>query len=334
MCLSVMTSAALPPPSCTTVTVFTASLLWCSLTFHSSFLSRLFTFPPSATSFLYFLCISLPCPCDPSFSLIYRLQQTWDTAAQTVTRGHQPRLPWPLPLLLWPSKQSKIHLTSSLCSLLNLKYPVVLWPHWFIRGTREVFFHIVIDAKSSAEMHLTTWKILARFVQTLRGCTRFQIMWLLYGTAGLNAPLSASLLLQNCHILQMLFSYSVVSLVFKKKKEKKWYYGIVGIAFIFAFLLLSSIKEMETKVLSERMPQGWDSYLECAEVTNTSNVKNVKRILKASYYSIFGLPRCLQDAFVWFTTDHLVTLLPSIKDPNSNKVINWNWGSADLLTLN
>lgn len=56
-------------------------------------------------------------------SSICRSQQTWDIGVQTVTRGHRLRLPWLLPLLLWPWRQSKIHLTSSLCFIpLSLVY--------------------------------------------------------------------------------------------------------------------------------------------------------------------------------------------------------------------
>lgn len=58
-----------------------------------------------------------------SLSCVYRSQRTCDTAAQTVTQGHQRQLPWLLLLLLWPWRQSKIHLTSSCCSLVCLRMP-------------------------------------------------------------------------------------------------------------------------------------------------------------------------------------------------------------------
>ena len=61
-------------------------------------------------SFSFFLSPSDSLP----FSSICRSQQTWDIGVQTVTQGHRPQLPWLLPLLLWPWRQSKIHLTSSL----------------------------------------------------------------------------------------------------------------------------------------------------------------------------------------------------------------------------
>lgn len=80
--------------------------------------------PPSHFSCLYlsplfsiFIPVMPPHPSDSGprlLSSVYRSPQTWDTGAQTVTRGRQPRLPWPLPLSLWPWRQSKIHLTPSL----------------------------------------------------------------------------------------------------------------------------------------------------------------------------------------------------------------------------
>lgn len=65
---------------------------------------------------------SLPASVTP-LSSVYRSQRTCDTAAQTVTQGHQPQLPWLLLLLPWPWRQSKIHLTSSCCSLACLSLP-------------------------------------------------------------------------------------------------------------------------------------------------------------------------------------------------------------------
>lgn len=67
--------------------------------------------------FSVFIPVMPPHPSDSGLRLlssVYRSPQTWDTGAQTVTRGRRPRLPWPLPLSLWPWRQSKIHLTPSL----------------------------------------------------------------------------------------------------------------------------------------------------------------------------------------------------------------------------
>lgn len=101
----------------------------------SPFVSDFDSFPLSLSSLPLFLLLH---SCNSSSSLspppptlsslpvllssICRSQQTWDIGVQTVTRGHRLRLPWLLPLLLWPWRQSKIHLTSSfhfLCPLLT-----------------------------------------------------------------------------------------------------------------------------------------------------------------------------------------------------------------------
>lgn len=96
------------------------------------------------------------------FSSICRSQQTWDIGVQTVTQGHRPRLLWLLPLLLWPWRRSKIHLTSSPHFIfLPLAHPLMLScplaPLIYKRNTWS-FSHKCIIVMLALEMHLTTWK--------------------------------------------------------------------------------------------------------------------------------------------------------------------------------
>lgn len=84
-------------------------------------------------------------------SCVRRSQQTWDIGVQTVTQGHRPRLQWLLPLLLWPWRQSKIHLTSSLLFIpLHLAYllmPLVPWPPWSISRNTCCIFLLIHNSK-------------------------------------------------------------------------------------------------------------------------------------------------------------------------------------------
>lgn len=130
---------------------FPISSLLTFLCLHSS----LFLFYPLCNFTLLFL------------SSICRSQQTWDIDVQTVTRGRRPRLPWLLPLLLWPWRQSKIHLTSSLrfisLSLAYLLMPSCPLASLISEGNTWSVFSQMHHCQVSMEMHLNTWKMLSLF---------------------------------------------------------------------------------------------------------------------------------------------------------------------------
>lgn len=105
------------------------SLLFLIHHFHFQDMCRLFPAPfiPSLDCCIFLLWL-LPLSSDDVFTLLLfscvcRSQRTWDIGVQTVIQGHRPRLPWLLPLLLWPWRQSKIHLTSSVCPSLTFQCP-------------------------------------------------------------------------------------------------------------------------------------------------------------------------------------------------------------------